>query len=478
MKDKAPTVFISYSWTSESHNDWVINLGSELMENGVDVKLDKWDLKEGHDAFSFMEKMVSDPEVNKVILICDKEYSNKADERKGGVGTEAQIITPELYSKKEQDKFVAIVKERDQDGKPFLPVFIKSRIFIDLSDQINYASNFDQLLRWIYDKPLFVKPSIGKKPAFLNTDSAIDFGINSNLRRATNSISEGKENWSGLLEEVFETIVDKYASLRLDTNGKEIDEIVLNNISEFLPIRNSLIQLFSLLGRYKKNHDDAFALTHSFFENIHQYNYPSINGGSYREADFDNYRFINHELFLFANAVLIEQRAYRFVDYLLSNSYFLNKTSNMTSGLYNFPIFRRYLRSLEDYHKQKIGTNRISIQADLLKSRTEGSGVNFDRLMEADFVLYLRSIKCKEKWYPVTNLYAAETYYSPFELFARAQSSKYFNEIKILFKVENKEEMLQLINTATEYSYQNHSWDYRSLDIDILTGKDKLATLP
>ena len=39
------------------------------MESGVDVIFDKWDLKEGHDANAFMEKMVTDPEIEKVILL-------------------------------------------------------------------------------------------------------------------------------------------------------------------------------------------------------------------------------------------------------------------------------------------------------------------------------------------------------------------------------------------------------------------------
>jgi hypothetical protein len=75
-----------------------LQLGTELRESSVDVILDKWDLKEGHDANAFMEKMVADPDIKKVVLVCDKKYAEKADRRSGGVGTEAQIISPEIYS--------------------------------------------------------------------------------------------------------------------------------------------------------------------------------------------------------------------------------------------------------------------------------------------------------------------------------------------------------------------------------------------
>jgi len=165
---EAPKLFISYSWSNPVHEQWVLNLATELIELGVDVILDKWDLKEGHDAVAFMEKMVTDPEIKKVVIVTDKIYAAKADGRAGGVGTETQIISKEIYDNQEQDKFVAVVAEKDENSKPFLPTYYKSRIYIDLSESDNYGENFERLLRWIFDKPLYLKPSLGNKPAFLN----------------------------------------------------------------------------------------------------------------------------------------------------------------------------------------------------------------------------------------------------------------------------------------------------------------------
>ena len=128
----SPKLFVSYSWTSPDHEGWVLQLATHLRESGVEVVLDKWDLKEGHDAKAFMESMVSDPEIKKVILVCDRAYVDKTDGRTGGVGTEAQIISGEIYEKQAQDKFVAIVRERDEEGRPYLPVYYRSRIYIDL----------------------------------------------------------------------------------------------------------------------------------------------------------------------------------------------------------------------------------------------------------------------------------------------------------------------------------------------------------
>jgi hypothetical protein len=118
-----PKLFISYSWGNADHEAWVLHLAEELMSNGVDVLLDKWGLQPGYDAIAFMEAIVGDSTVNKVLLICDKKYVDKSNARAGGAGTEAQIISPELYAKKTQDKFAAAVRERDQEGKPYLPVY-------------------------------------------------------------------------------------------------------------------------------------------------------------------------------------------------------------------------------------------------------------------------------------------------------------------------------------------------------------------
>ena len=56
-------------------------------------------LRKGHDKFAFMERMVTDKSVTHVLVVCDKTYSQKADARKAGVGTESQIISKEVYEK-------------------------------------------------------------------------------------------------------------------------------------------------------------------------------------------------------------------------------------------------------------------------------------------------------------------------------------------------------------------------------------------
>lgn len=58
--DTIPKVFISYSWTKA---DLVLQIAERLMSHGIEVVLDKWDLKEGQDKYVFMEQCVNNPDI-------------------------------------------------------------------------------------------------------------------------------------------------------------------------------------------------------------------------------------------------------------------------------------------------------------------------------------------------------------------------------------------------------------------------------
>jgi len=481
MSVEAPKLFISYSWSNNEHEEWVLNLASEIRENGIDVILDKWDLKEGHDSVAFMEKMVSDPEVTKVIIVCDKVYAEKANNRQGGVGTETQIISPELYSQQEQDKFVAVLKEKDEKGKPYLPTYYKSRIYIDLSEEEIYAKNFEQLLRWIYNQPLHKKPEIGKKPSYLEGERHIQFGTSSKYRRAINSIKEGKNNWKGALSEYFETFTQNLEKFRIDTENGEIDEKVINSIEEFLPYRNDLFQLFSILSKYIKNDDDAHQITHKFFELLIPYNYRIDTSGSYRELDFDNFRFMTNELFLYAIAFMIKNQAYEFASYLLSNGYYYNDVPYGNSDLKHFSDFYHHLESLE-YRNNRLKKKSISIHADLLIQRSEGSGLSKNQLMETDLILYLRSCFDSKKndnsyfWYPLTLAYAKRGGSNSFENFARLRSKTFFERFKKVLGINNVKEFNELMELFNN-SNKAPRFDGWSLNISAITNASEIGTI-
>jgi hypothetical protein len=90
-----PVAFMSYSWETPEHEDWVLTLATPLYKEGaVNVILDKWHLRMGMQNPLFMERAVAESDF--VLVICTPAYAKKANERSGGVGYEAMIITGEL----------------------------------------------------------------------------------------------------------------------------------------------------------------------------------------------------------------------------------------------------------------------------------------------------------------------------------------------------------------------------------------------
>jgi TIR domain len=246
----APKLFISYSWSNPEHEQWVLNLATELCESGVDVILDKWHLREGQDTISFMEQMVTNTEIKKVALISDEKYAKKADGRSGGVGTEAQIISKEVYDRQDQNKFVAILPEKDEKGKAFLPVYYKSRLYIDLSEIDNYSDNYEKLLRWIFDKPLYIKPEIGKRPSFLEEGDRVSLGTTAAFKRCIETVKNNKQNAFGAYDEYCNTLVANLERFRLSQVQGEFDDAVVKSIEDFIPFRNEAIQIFTTIAQF------------------------------------------------------------------------------------------------------------------------------------------------------------------------------------------------------------------------------------
>ena len=209
-----PKVFISYSWHPEENKIRVEQLARRLMSDGVDVTLDVWSLKDGQDKYVFMEKMVTDSDINKVLIICNRDYAEKADCRKGGVGTESTIMSDEIYSKADQTKFLPVVFEKDNDGMIYKPHFLKSRIHIDMSSDDCYEMGYDQLLRDIFDKPLIKKPALGCMPAYLDTDEPV-FLSTAVEQRFLKVKNEASSSFKDGIERYFEKLIASLDQFRI-----------------------------------------------------------------------------------------------------------------------------------------------------------------------------------------------------------------------------------------------------------------------
>jgi hypothetical protein len=474
-----PKLFISYSWSTDDHQKWVLDLATELRESGVDVILDKWDLKEGHDAHAFMEKMATDPEIKKVAIICDEKYAVKADGRSGGVGTETQIISPGMYENQTQDKFVAIVSEKDESGKPYLPTYYKSRIFIDLSEADRYADDFEKLLRWIFDKPLYIKPELGSKPSFLSEGEHVSLGTTAIFKKCIDALRNHKTFAPGVFDEYCTIFTSNMQRIRLSNVEGEFDDAVIKNIGEFLPYRNEAIQLFTTIAQYFPT-PEIIQRLHSFFERLIPYTDHQKELSQWQDWDFDNFRFIVHELFLYALAILVKYECFNQANYLLKQPFYV--PDNPLCGreaINSFEVFRKPMKSLK-YRNDRLKLDRLSVRADLLKERSSGTGLDFRYLMQADFVAFMRTEidpTAKSGWWPETLVWI-DSFNHPFEIFARSISKTYFDKVKSLLTIQEPQDLAGLFKSYNDGSRRLPRWEWHGLNPGVLLGYEMLATRP
>ena len=101
------------------------------------------------------------PSITHVLMFCDRLYCEKANQRRGGVGKETQIISAEVYERVGESKFIPIFCELFEDGSPCLPTYLKSRFAIDFSSEAKVDENWETLIRALFGRPLYQKPALG-----------------------------------------------------------------------------------------------------------------------------------------------------------------------------------------------------------------------------------------------------------------------------------------------------------------------------
>ena len=204
---------------------------------------------------------------------------------------------------------------------------------------------------------------------------------------------------------------------------------------------------------------------------------------TWKESDFDNFKFIIHELFLYAISSLLKYECFDAVAHLIRHHYYVEKNAAYGRDvMVPYTIFRNYLNSLEHRNK-RLNLRRISLRADLLEQRSKTSGIAFRQIMQSDFILFIRdcfdAIKSNthQNWGPETLIYN-ERYSGAFEIFARAQSKEYFDRIKCIFDIEDKKDFLPLFNAFREKKLRIPTWQFTSINPELLLGFEDIATRP
>ena len=442
-----PKVFISYSWHPENNKRRVQRLAERLMGDGVNVMLDIWDLKNGQDKYVFMEQMVKDPNVQKVLIICSEDYANKANDRRGGVGTESTIMSSEIYSLASQTKFIPIVVER-KNGEAFLPTFLKSRIYIDMSSDEIYELGYDQLLRDIYDKPLHRKPALGSMPSYLDTEEPILL----NTAREQYFLKAKVEETANLktwMVKYFNKLINTLDQFKVSFTGgktKDLVDMIEKSISSMQVVNTDFM---SFVETVASNDDCKGQYFVDFFEQLLQYyEEREIDLATSTESRYlanDNYRFFNYELFLSFVSIMLKNERFDILSEVIGADFCIlsNRFGRQVKAL-NFTEFQKYNYTLDYYKKGVENSNAISETANLMESY---AGSKFAAWVESDILLYYLSLLYNHSqtnsfhWYPTLSIYN-----HCFEILPKLVSERYFEKAKILFGVADKDSFKTVIS--------------------------------
>ncbi|EMB42274.1 MULTISPECIES: SEFIR domain-containing protein [Treponema] len=286
-------VFISYAWTNNEYTSKILLLAERLMSDGVGTIIDKWDLSAGQDKYAFMEQMIQDSSIDHVLIMLNREYKQKSDERKGGVGTEAQIISSDLYNKVDQTKFIPIVIEKDDSGRPYLPIYLNNRIYIDLSENENYEYRYEELLRLIYKRPQFQKPKLGTAPLWIFEDKENISNINIKERELITSLEKNHKSRIIKVRDYIEIIQSELINAEINEkyHGQhDFGKVALDSFTAMTPVKNSLLNVLKNIAIYDES-IETFDEFFQFFRNIEKFYRPNTNkdNSSWTLGQCDNY---------------------------------------------------------------------------------------------------------------------------------------------------------------------------------------------
>ncbi len=481
MKGSAnqPKIFISYSWSTPQHEQWVLDFAERLSGDGVVVVLDKWDLKEGQDKHIFMEQMVNDASIRKVLVVCDNVYQTKANERTGGVGTETQLISKKVYESTSQEKFIPIIREYDASKKPCIPHYMASRIYIDLSSDEKFEENYQKLIRNLYDKPLIKRPSLGTPPTYVLEEEQVVLKTSHKVAEIQSALLNDRKSANGLISDYLDTVIISLEDFRLSGgSARDFDDRVVETIEKMLPLRNDFIDFVFVVFKYQETID--LEKIHNFFEKLIPFSYRPVDIQSYTDVDYDNYKFFIYELILNFFAILLQLKKYKEVSYFINSQFFYHHPNSNELVYIGVEIFNTYPRSLDEIRNNRLNLHRVSLTADLIKTHSTRSDISFNDIKQADLILYYVTELHGGgySWFPRTSIYNSRG--NIVELFERMVSLQYFEKIKGLFDVQN---IQQLKKKIVEYIEKNkdrrrkHSWDYELLPLENVIDQAKIGTI-
>lgn len=471
-----PRVFISYSWSSPGHQARIRQWAEQMVSDGVDVVLDVWDLNEGDDKYAFMEKMVTDTSVTHILVFSDSEYAVKADARKAGVGTESQIISREVYSKVQQSKFIPVVCEFDDSGEPFLPTFLKSRIWIDFSSPEAANENWEKLIRVLYGKPAHEKPTLGKAPTYVTTDVAVPASPAvakfSALRQAIIQEKRGLKRYRQDFLDACYVYADALR-IRERPDVTNMGERVLEDCGKLKLVRDHIVDWVLLESEVDPSEEFSEALI-AMLERLIELKSRPPEVNSWNEIWFEAHRVFVYETFLYIVAALMKTGAFDILHLVLTSHYLLPESvAHGSSRFDTFDTFYGYSETLQILAPK--GRKLHAPAAELIKRQADRTDLRFADIIQAELlVLMMAFITDGARWYPQTLHYSSRAAAFPF--FLRATQHRNFQKLAKITGIASADQLRETVKAGHQrlpVNQWNNFWSsdrsfWESMNMDTL----------
>ena len=453
-KIESPKVFISYAWGSEEYQAKVLALASDLMGDGINVVFDRWSLKEGNDTYAFMEQSVTDTEITNVLILLDPNYEKKANARDGGVGTETQIISPEVYNKVKQEKFLPVIFERGENGEIPKPQYLKGMLHFDLSQEETYDLEYQRLVRRLYGIEVVKKPDLGNAPSWLEEISTVSnkvrtaFGVLKNQQPDSVKCDKFRK----FLNEIKEkTVTFKKEGLGNSLSAEEY--IALYDDTK--KIRDEFLQLM----KYTAYISESCKMVADILEEI------CVEIQDKAGFEGEVVKTLLHEIFIYVIAIYLKNKDYQSLSYILTKTYFVGGYAYDEAQ--SFHAFYDNNKNLDNSISKRDNKQYLSGTAAYWINNIEAETCNKNEFVFADLICFNASIFIDNNvdgwyWFPITYIYGGNGNGNLLRRFSiHLKSREHLHEAALIFGYSSTEAFVKKFVEVEEKLKNGNFREYR-----------------
>lgn len=403
---------VSYAWGTDEQDLRVKTLVDQLIGDGIEVTYDRYDLHDGADVNAFMEQVAARGNIRKVIALCTPKYVQRMNDRQGGSGQEGMIMSPGVYQQlrdsvnpeagEQSRRFIPVIFERNpelpEDGHYHVPTMFGSMKYIDMTTPASYDVNYDQLLRFLLDKPEWIRPPLGQVPAHLREEAPPTLPSHPQFLTLKRRLEQDKATtatWRDYFSQVEAALLDLQPAIQGTVGHSTFDfSVGFEETERFTPVRDEFIQAIQL----GLQHDQLpMSEVMRFFEQLANLN--STLQEQHRDGNivlkpvvFGHADLLVVELVLYTTALLIQKEKIDDLKELTETTLFYKTRTGEVPE--SFALLGRVheQRAWEDGYSQHAGHRWRSPLAGWLQQRANQQSVPVRDLVNADRLLAIKSV--------------------------------------------------------------------------------------